>query len=147
MTVYFDVLFLIVLFAAGISDIRTRTVSNWYSIVLLALALGRMFLDRSFGHIFGILPALLILFICYRPGTGRGIGGADVKVMASAGIYLGLYQTFIMLTLACALALLCEGMKKVFKWIKSNPPNKPLHSSIPLCAWLAVGAIPATLIK
>ena len=55
-------------------------------------------------HIIGFFSVSLILAIIFFSTKGKGIGGGDVKLMASAGLLLGWKVTLFSFILACILA-------------------------------------------
>lgn len=80
------ILFLILLFAVSVWDIRYRKIPDVLQAGIAALA----FLDFSPEHLAGILCMVPYLAVALCCGRDDGIGGGDVKLAGSTGLVLGL---------------------------------------------------------
>jgi len=128
-TIIKGLLFAFLLVYAAISDIKRREVDDWVWVSILIVSL-----IGSGGSFLGaVITALPFFFPAFLKG---GIGGGDVKLMlacgAMLGIWGGLMQTVLALTLAAVFAL---GIliKKGFAACKKT--------AIPLAPFLCAGGI------
>jgi prepilin peptidase CpaA len=76
---------------AAISDFRTRRIPNWLTLALALSGICNSFLKTAATTPaqagLGLLVGFAIPFVLYRLGA---LGGADVKMMAGIGAWLGL---------------------------------------------------------
>ncbi len=133
-----DVSFVSVLVIIADRDARTRTVSNFFIIMLCSLAIIRMFGIGSALPLLGLSPALLIALFFYH--DGKNIGGADIKCMAGIGVYLGLLPALESYVVAFVLAIIVSVVKKILTQDKEKV-------GIPLCVYLTIGATITILSK
>ena len=128
-TIIKGLLFAFLLVYAAISDIKRREVDDWVWVSILIVSLigsGGSFLGAVITALPFFIPALL----------KGGIGGGDVKLMlacgAMLGVWGGLIQTVLALTLAAVFAI---GIliKKGFTACKKT--------AIPLAPFLCAGGI------
>lgn len=133
-----DIAFIFLLAIIANRDARTRTVSNFFFIVLFSLAIIRMFGISSALPLLGLFPALLTALFFYH--DGESIGGADIKCMASIGVYLGLLPALRSYLIAFVLAIILSVVKKLFRQNKEEV-------GIPLCVYLAIGVTMTILSK
>ena len=103
------------LLLASIRDIKTHEVSDIYSILIGVTAL----IGISFEQLPGLFLSAAIITIpmfgiaLFEPG---GIGGADIKLTAACGFFLGLQKGLVFIVLGLLLAVLCNlAFKKIFK--------------------------------
>ena len=92
-------LFLLLLAAAGASDVNKGIVPDLISITIAVIAVIKFIvngitlanaLDSLEGAVCLALPMLIVALI-----IKGGFGGGDIKLMAAAGLYLGLDKTLI----------------------------------------------------
>lgn len=76
------VLFLFLLLAASLVDLKRREIPDWVSGSITALSL----MHARPEYLLGLIPALFFLVAAVR----GGIGGGDVKLAAACGLVLGL---------------------------------------------------------
>lgn len=120
---------------AAISDIKRREIDNSVCVAVLIVSL-----IGSGGSFFGAVMTTLPFFIpaLFKSGS---IGGGDVKLMfacgAVLGIWGGLIQTIIALSLAAIYSLGCL-LQKGFDAYK--------NTAIPLAPFLCVGGIVSFII-
>lgn len=79
-------LFLLLLFAISICDLKWREIPDGLQLAIAALT----FLCFSAGNLLGILGALPYLVIALFFGGMDGMGGGDIKLAAATGTLLGL---------------------------------------------------------
>lgn len=125
-------LFFSLLAGASYCDIRFRTIPDSFSILLVAVALIGLQPYRFLGILCGI-PFLLAAV------TVGGIGGADIKIMGTAGMVLGLREGM----LAMLIGLSCMIIYHIGKAILLRDIEK--KKSYPLIPFLATGMILAYL--
>ena len=80
------VLFLVLLFAVSVWDIKHREIPDSLQAAVAMTA----FLDFSPADLAGLLTALPYLLAALAAPETEGIGGGDIKLAAAAGIVLGL---------------------------------------------------------
>jgi len=96
-------LFAQILIFIGYYDLKTRTIPNIVHILILILSLIAI---KPMGAIVGFFFIPLPYFIvAYATG---GIGGGDIKLMASCGAFLGLIDGILALVITSILILICN---------------------------------------
>ena len=133
------ILFLILLVAVSVRDIRYRKIPDILQAGIAALA----FLNFSPEHLAGILcmvPYLAVALCCDRDD---GIGGGDVKLAGSTGLVLGL---------PAALTASIIGLSGFILFGTTILLWKRIHGtracfSFPLGPFLAIGCICAYFMK
>lgn len=113
---------------ASCCDIRSRTVPNVYSILILLVALFTLDTGRWWG-IFCALPFFVAAL------TIGGIGGADIKIMGAAGMVLGFLEGISAMVLGLSGMLIFHAVKCLLQkgWEKEK--------SYPMVPFLAAGII------
>lgn len=122
-------LFLILLLAAY-SDLKSRVVSDWFSVLLLLLST----VPPKPFQISGLFCSLPFLIAAVTSG---GIGGADIKMMSAAGLILGLKGGISAMIIGLAGMLLIHGGNMIAGRLK----NRKVGNAYPLVPFLAVGII------
>ena len=89
----------VLLTAATISDIRTREVSDIFSVGILLTA----FLNFNIENLIGLVIPSLCLVIAVMCG---GFGGADVKIIAALSVVIGLEGSVLLVLIALISMLL-----------------------------------------
>lgn len=115
-------LFVLILIAAAVRDIRTRTIPDRYSAAICLLALGSLFsasqispASRFAGALCVSVPMLMLTVL--RPGA---LGGGDIKLMAAGGMFLGWRGAI----LSIFLAVLTGGVACMFLLLTSRETRK-----------------------
>lgn len=80
------VLFLLLLVAVSVCDLKRREIPDGLQMAIAALTL----LCFSPINLWGVLGALPYLIIALFFGGGDGMGGGDIKLAAATGVVLGL---------------------------------------------------------
>lgn len=134
-------LFLAALLWASVSDLKTRTIPNLVSLLLLAAGVLNLFTDgfssqRLLSAFAGAAIGFIPLFVmALLKGT---IGGGDVKLAASAGFALGWLPSYLTLMTALLMFVLfgCCTMPK--KQDKEAPglPFAPFYAAAALGAFV-----------
>ena len=116
----------VLLAGASYCDIRSRTVPDVYSALILLVALFTPDIEKWLG-IFCAMPFLVAAL------TSGGIGGADIKIMGTAGMVLGFLEGISAIILGLSGMLIFHIVKH---WLKKRPEKE---TSYPLIPFLAVG--------
>ena len=98
---------LVVLIIASIYDIKYREVSNLASLFIFLISLYNLNLLNIFAII--ILPLPLILT---NIKIKDNFGGADIKILASLGLYMGIKKGMIMLFIALFIEIIIKKITK-----------------------------------
>jgi leader peptidase (prepilin peptidase)/N-methyltransferase len=115
---------------ASVSDIRTRQVPDKVSVMIALVSL--MGVTDIFFALAGILSALpLLVAALVKPGS---VGGADIKIMAATGLFLGCVRGLTALCIGLILAVICTFI--IRKLTKTN-----LKEAFPLVPYLSVGCV------
>lgn len=138
-----DIAVLVLLWCAGIHDVKTRMVKP--SVQLTFLGIGIVHLvylfitaDSLYAPLnclftgIGIMAFYLLLVFIFE----TGIGGGDTKMTALLGLYLGWEQGFLVICVHCLAAFVFVGAMKLFK--------KKHIASVPAMLYMAVAY---TLVK
>ena len=93
------------LLVLSIIDFRTYEIPIGCNIFILAVGLIHLCMDYSNWslYVIGLLAVSLFLYIIYVVSKGRGIGGGDVKLMATCGLLLGWKLNIVAFTIGCIL--------------------------------------------
>ena len=122
------------LIKASCCDIRARRVPDYYSILIIMVAL----FTTNTGKWWGIFCALPFFIAALTIG---GIGGADIKIMGAAGMVLGFLEGISAMVLGLAGMLLFHAVKNL------SGKGQGKEQSYPLVPFLAAGIIFVYLIQ
>ena len=121
------ILFLFLLLAASVVDLKWREIPDWVSGGIASLTL----LHVRQECLLGLIPALFFLAAAVR----GGIGGGDVKLAAACGLVLGLPGALMGTILGLLLQLLFHlGALCVLPFFK-----RQVWSAYPMAPFLAIG--------
>lgn len=125
-------LFILILIYAGIYDYRKRIIPDKVHVAVLVSALISNFnpIQSTLGLL--ILPIPFIVPIFFDENS---VGGGDIKLVASIGIFLGLTKGILAMIIALSLSAI---ISVVFK--------KHSRELIPLAPYLAIGSIISLLL-
>lgn len=127
--IYFQaLLFLSLLSASSITDIRKREIPNQ---ICVAIALTGL-LNFTPIKLLGVLAALPFLITGLCRG---GIGGGDIKLTAAAGVVLGLMGAMAGIVLGLSAMLLFHALRKTFR----RPLEIEVKEAYPLAPFLSLG--------
>lgn len=126
-------------------DIKLQMAPDWGAYVTAALSLPSVayyvvkhdysgLIAMGFGLLLCFLPMLIAAMV-----SNGGLGGADIKLMASAGLLLGIHRAF----LALVIGLLCFVIVNAIKVKAGKAERKQKMALIP---FLTVGIILAAVI-
>jgi len=125
-------LFIALLAAASVRDVKTRLIPDWLSLCVALTSL----LDFRLENLWGVLVGLLFLLVGALLG---GIGGGDVKLMLAAGPVLGLAGAASAAVIGLAgMALFYAGTRPI-SYLSKGKVSKRL----PLVPFLSAGCIAA----
>lgn len=93
------------LLALSVIDWRTFEIPVAFNVFIGVLGIIRLLADYRHWYIYmlGCVSVSGFLLIIYMATKGRGIGGGDVKLMAAAGLLVGLKNIVLALVLGCLL--------------------------------------------
>ena len=118
----------VLLILASYHDIKTRQIPDKYSIVIVLLAL----CAPRYENLWGIFCCLPFLIAALSVG---GVGGADVKIMGSAGMVLGLIPGISAMTIGLLGMILFHLTRSLFMGKMQG------RQSYPLIPFLAAGIL------
>ena len=125
------IVFLLLLLAASVTDLKKRVVPDLLC-MLIALSAAISFRPEQLWGIFIAIPFLLAAVFC------GGMGGGDIKLMAAAGLVMGLsagiFATIVGLSLVFAYSVIVKICKKT------------QVIAVPLVPFLSVGCVAGYLI-
>ena len=106
------------LMGASYRDIRSRKVPDFYSALILLIALFTPDIQKWWG-IFCAMPFLTAAL------TIGGIGGADIKIMGAAGMVLGFWEGLSAMSIGLA-GMLLYHMGTAYSE-RDSKNNRPIH--------------------
>lgn len=124
------IIFLLVLLYASVSDIQTRRVKDFASVMILITGFIGITVSEIPKHLFGGILIGGILFICAVASNNR-IGGADVKISAACSSLLGFQRGMAGLVIGLLSAIICN--------LILNRKSKIKGKAFPLVPYLSVG--------
>lgn len=134
-------LFLILLLAASVWDIRKRIIPNELNAMILCAGLLTFTPDKLAGLLLG-LP----LFIAARLKEG-GMGGGDIKLTASAGFVLGFPLGMSGLIFGLSAVLLYHLIILSIQKLKHINAPTAGETLLPLAPFLSAGFLASYLLK
>lgn len=120
----------VLLTAATISDIRTREVSDVFSVGILLTAFLNFYIENLIGLVIPVL-CLVIAAMC------GGFGGADVKIIAALSVVMGLEGSILLILIALISMLLFHA----FAWIIQKSCKKSAAKSYPFVPFIFIGYV------
>ncbi|MCD8362353.1 MAG: A24 family peptidase [Lachnospiraceae bacterium] len=132
-------LFAFLLIAVSVCDIRSRRIPDSLQIGIAALAA----LDFSWKNLLGLFVALPFLTVAIACREKGGIGGGDVKLVASMGVVLGMSAGLTASVIGLA-SFLCYAAVHGFV---QREKGKERPGAYPLGPFLAAGGICAYFMK
>lgn len=131
-------LFVSVLAFASLSDLLTHTADNCLSVITLIIG----FIGNDVEVVIRRLAAgavLLTVFIVISVISGKGLGGADIKIACSCTIVLGLSRSLLSLMIGMILGVVTMFvLHKLKKYDKKDP--------FALLPFISVGALTAYIV-
>lgn len=135
------VLFLCLLLAASVWDLRKRIIPDGICLLIALTGL----IDFSPVRLWGVLAALplLIAALC-KP---EGIGGGDIKLTAAAGIVMGFWGCVVGLILGLTASLFFYFWTQAIRRLRKLEPLKTSQASLPMALFLSLGLLAVTILK
>ena len=98
------------LLTLSVIDFRTYEIPIGINIFILLLGIIHMIVDYSnwMNYVIGFLAVSVFLYIIYLVTKGRGIGGGDVKLMATCGLLIGWKLIILGFLLGCIIGSICH---------------------------------------
>ena len=131
-------IFFAALFYASIQDIRTREVGDYIHITIAITAFVGSPAKHTPAMLLGAVVSALPLFIAGMLKSDS-IGGADIKLMAASGLFLGAASGIIALVAGMFLGVVCTFVYRKLK-------NRDMKTSFPLVPFLSAGCVVAYLL-
>ena len=125
------IVFLLLLLAASVTDLMKRVVPDLLCL-LIAFSAAISFRPEQLWGIFIAIPFLLAAVFC------GGMGGGDIKLMAAAGLVMGLSAGIFATIVGLSLVLAYSVIVKICK--------KTQVIAVPLVPFLSVGCVAGYLI-
>ena len=91
-------------------------------------------IDFKAIHLFGILAALPLLIAAMM--SPSGIGGGDIKLVATVGLVIGFWKALIGMAIGLSLVIIFHGALKIIYRITSKEYGRRAY---PLAPFLALG--------
>lgn len=93
------------LIVLSVIDFRTFIIPDKVNLVILVLGIFAILLDREHWkeHLIGFFSVSVLLLFIYLVTVGRGIGGGDIKLMATAGLVVGWKANVLAFLIGCIL--------------------------------------------
>lgn len=91
------------LLAISVIDVRTMEIAPQLNMGILILGVVITILDREnfLDHIIGMVLVSSLLILVFVSTNGKGMGGGDVKLMATCGLVLGWQYILLAFVLGC----------------------------------------------
>lgn len=134
-------LFVLLLLAASVCDLRSREIPDWLQLAITATAL----LCFSPQNLLGILGAMPYLVIALFFNGMNGIGGGDIKLAAATGVVLGLPASLTMSLIGLTGFTIFATVYQAIR--RGGFMGKAETISFPVGPFLAFGAIAAYFMK
>lgn len=129
------VIFIILLCAVSVSDLKRRIIPDSLSLAIAASSL----LCFSWGNLWGIAVAVPFLLAAVFCG---GMGGGDIKLMAACGLVLGLPKGLFAAAVGLDLLLLYVAGYRMYCKVRGRGAIK----AFPLAPFLSAGCLLAYFI-
>ena len=98
------------LLVLSVIDFRTYEIPIGINIYILILGVIRTVLCYQDwkNHVIGFFAVSVVLYIIILATKGRGIGGGDMKLMATCGLFLGWKEIILAFLLGCVIGSVCH---------------------------------------
>lgn len=127
--------YVLILIYGSYRDIKEKIIPDKVHLIIMIVSLIKInLMDSALGFIIVPLPFFITALL-----KGDGIGGGDVKLMASSGFLLGLKGGFIASIIGLTVAI-------TINFIYYKVKNKDKNISFPLAPYLSVGCCLSFLI-
>lgn len=129
------VLYVALLCAASVFDLRRRVIPDRLNLVIALCALLCFSPEKLLGLAVA-LPFLLAAIFC------GGLGGGDIKLMAASGLVLGLARGLLAAMAGLCLLLLYAAGQKIYSMAR----GRKAETAFPLAPFLSAGCLLAYFI-
>lgn len=105
------------LLTASVIDVRTREIPPGTTIAVAVLGILRLLVYRAdwASHLLGLVSVSGLLLLVLLLSGGKAIGGGDVKLMAGAGLFLGLWSTLLAFFIGCLIGSIVHLFRMKFR--------------------------------
>ena len=129
-----------VLCAASAEDIRTRTVPDFYTVIILSISVSAVESLRDIPSIILNLAAVFLpLCVIKHIHPEKSIGGADIKLISACACTLGAARASAALAIALAAAIIVVSLKR-----KSGCSDR--SAPFPLVPFITIGVLASVLL-
>jgi len=142
------VVFCSILLLIALVDLETKEIPErlqlalilWYLLTLPFVSdnLLSSLLDGIKGGLLVSLPLLLVVLIMDKVLGRESMGGGDIKLFFSVGLYLGLALNLLNLLLSCVVGILLGTTFLLFQKERDEPLTIPFGPAIALGTWLTL---------
>lgn len=103
----------IVLVFISVIDFQVYEIPIECNIVILLLGIVNLVLniDKWYEYAIGFCVVSGMFLIASLITKGKGMGGGDIKLMATLGLLLGWKQILLVMVLGCILGIVCHGIR------------------------------------
>ncbi len=137
-------IYLVMLIYASYVDIKSRVIPNWIHILILCISLINLMLNLNMISLLNSALGCIVAFIVFiLPNFIKDwtIGGGDIKLISSSGLFLGLESIIIASLLGLFIAIVVEVIKALIL-------NKRLNSlKFALVPYLSIGCFFSIMIS
>lgn len=107
-------LFVSALLALSVIDARTGEIPPGINLFLAVLAVGATALDLSNwpAHVIGLFAVSVPLLLVWLFTKGKGVGGGDIKLLATSGLFLG-WKLILFAVVAGCVAAVCVHIPRM----------------------------------
>ena len=132
--VFIGTALLLILLYASCKDLTCREADDWLSVMILALAIGSMTMERIGSMVLGAVAVFVpqILILVLFKNNKLQIGGADIKISTATAFLLGCYPGLVGFMAGLFIRMVCQLIQAGVKKKKSTEP-------FPLLPYLSVG--------
>lgn len=134
---------------ASVEDLRARTIPNACPIVVIAAWFARALSGadtsvRLVEGLWGLVTVSVLLVVCDLASKkllgAKGIGGGDVKLLGSLGMWTGRMPGLFMIGASCLIAVLGLGTAAFVSRLRPKEGDGSwLHKGIPMAPAIAGG--------
>lgn len=98
------------LLVLSVIDFRTYEIPFGINVYIFVLGIARTILhyEEWTNHVTGFFAVSVVLYIIIIVTKGRGIGGGDMKLMATCGLFLGWKEIILAFLLGCIIGSVCH---------------------------------------
>lgn len=104
------------LLGLSVVDLAIYEIPPQFNLFILAVGIAATALDfrNWLSHLVGMFLVSGIFYLIALATKGNGMGGGDIKLMASAGLLLGWQKILLVMVLGCIFGAVLHGIMMVF---------------------------------